>query len=449
MINLNNSNLATFNMQSAPLSTPSQSAYATGAPLSSNPSSANSSAVASIGNHSLFGRLISLIETQRTEIEKLNLLPTIILNGERYFTTGNSLFDNATIRCFAEIHNQEAIKRQKWAFFDVYCRPNDVLLLEGAPAGQEVDPMLLIDTTAQRVISRVSSYGWEPHEWLDNLHFTLKSKLNIYLCALKETNQIDIVDFCLQNGFKDLFAIIAQIRSDFVDLLRATANAHIPEVRREKENDLRALVFAALHELEEANHQLFCEAERRFFPLRNREFIQRLEQHEGHMRYIVGGLDHFPTPLSENDSNLDETRNYLASKKYCVLIPKRVCAVFEGHIHKDICMICETVDRVDTDFLPTELAVDTVYSNCALFLRLAKLHFALDQQMPSSKAVAQLYLQVVFNTANVSQFGSRFLELCELIEPSRIRNSGLGASSRQYLENLYHFIAPIYAAAIR
>lgn len=278
------------------------------------------------------------IETEAEErrVEGIKKLFKQTIGEKVYYVAGNCSFEKATIRCFAEIHKNDALNEQKWSLLDTVCTEKDLIYIEGVSHNEKVDTTNQKDT-AKKVMQKVRCMGWEPAHSVEDAEYTTlgidEEELKKWQEKYKACSIGDIIQFCMDDEF---LPIRFQIEDE------CTRNL-LYEILDSKNKDLKALKESELYEkIGERFRETIYDIQKRLneigdktFSPRNRQMCTLLEANQGRTQYVIAGVEHFPHICGQEHLGfVDETKKFLDTKKYCILIPEAVVAYLDAKIAK-------------------------------------------------------------------------------------------------------------------
>ena len=274
--------------------------------------------------------LIKMLGYLIEDMDKLNALeslPERTIHGERYSLCGNCSYEEAEIRGFAERHSLAAtLDPVRWSFLHQACSDKDLAYIEGSRAGERISQAE--HPSSEPVLHSKKCFGWEPKEtieWEEE-----------YLALLSTQEALKQMEERLAKEPKSktsLFIMFSQLdlwnlitNDNLESLLHRTMETRIPILKTIREEELHREVTAALWDTIAWLAQKMDQSIDATWEIRQNSLLHILSSDEGTTKYVVAGMNHFPTPLNQNNSLLEKTRAYFASKKHCVLISEQILA---------------------------------------------------------------------------------------------------------------------------
>ncbi|WP_068471060.1 hypothetical protein [Candidatus Protochlamydia phocaeensis] len=264
------------------------------------------------------------IKTKQSAIRCMQSMPSLTLHGYPYKTWGNSSFGEAQLCCFSDIHKMASVEKQEWEFLEQVSTPQDLILLEGFPAGKQAREST--NPQIKKVILTTCTRGWDDTALFEeqyNCHEKEEGFIKNYLAALdKSFNDKSLISFCQQEELKN-FAKRWQSKSlkHLYFITRKYPDKFLtPENLSWLYSSLKEALYVIGYKIERKN----LENTEKTFQARQKSLFKTINQFPARKYYIIAGLHHFPNPLNEKDPTLEETRIFFNKRRYCVLIPQKV-----------------------------------------------------------------------------------------------------------------------------
>jgi len=279
--------------------------------------------------------LIVELEWLATQTKDLNVLlsmPQQVIHGEKYYLSGNCSYEEAQFRGFGERHNLAKTQDPvRWSFLNQASSPEDVIHLEGFPVGEKVNPSENRCETCELVLATKKCRGFEPAEAFEMEAYNLAlqntyKELREQEVRFSELFKSHTVTFLLYDD--DFFARAWSLikTPELESMLDLTISARYDGVRHVFQEMLHTKVTDELWNTISWFQKEIGKKNNESFKIRQQSLLQALETGDGQLKYVVAGLNHFPTPLNETDPLLESTRTFFASRKLCVLISEQIIA---------------------------------------------------------------------------------------------------------------------------
>jgi hypothetical protein len=277
--------------------------------------------------------LIMFLEDLASETVKLNTLlsfPQQVIHGERFYLTGNCSYEEAEIRGFADRHNLAAtLDPVRWSFLNQASSAQDVIYFESFYIDEKISQVPNACENSELVLSSKNCHGFEPKETLES-----DKDFSAFQNSYKDLKQLEerfsklhksqTVTFLLHENFEHAWRLIRT--PELENLLDRTISSrsftlrtlYEEDLHRQVTDELSNIILWLAKEMEKNTNETF--------EIRQQSLFQACESDVGELKYVVVGMHHFPTPLNENNPQLESTRKYFASKKLCVLISEQIIA---------------------------------------------------------------------------------------------------------------------------
>ncbi|MBA2367596.1 MAG: tetratricopeptide repeat protein [Candidatus Protochlamydia sp.] len=296
-------------------------------------------------------KLLSLVGEDIINYSTLASLPQQTIYGEKYYLTGNSSYEEAEIRCFAENHSLWAILDPvRWSFIKNASTNEDVAYIEGCYSGHKAY-VTKTSELSELVLNSKNCLGWEPLENLqsDQNFLTYQHSLEELeaikksLPGISKSNILKFLTIC-----KIMYEKTLHWNPPALDRLLDTLN----ELDYGKQLLLKEKLYheteIALSEAILINKNYIDKIIKETFEIRQKSLFKACDSQDWKIKYVVAGMDHFPTPFNVNKPGLESTRKYFSTKKHCVLISEKILAYKKNKMEEGKQLLIEHLEKQDT-----------------------------------------------------------------------------------------------------
>lgn len=294
--------------------------------------------------------LLTILEDMAEKTIKyctLASLPEQIIHGEKYYLTGNSPYEDAEIRCFAETHDLLAtLDPVRWSFINNASSASDVAYIEGFSIDQKIENVANTSQLCELVLRSKNCRGWEPLETIesDEEYAICIQKYNRLKQAEQDLLNIpsnQMIIFTIKN--KDVWERIKtpELKNLLIQTVQEKAKGKFNEDFHHLAKTFHLEVLNAVMDTTSSLLNKMQESIDKTFEIRQQSLFKACESNDWKIKYVVAGMKHFPTQLNTNDPQLESTQKYFGTKKYCVLISEQIVANAKSKIEESKQLLAE------------------------------------------------------------------------------------------------------------